>query len=347
MPTGEMTSTLGQNPELLPEWLQQPQPQFDRENFFGPRTVYYPGPHKDFDPVELCARAHAAHTFFYVDDGVSLDDIHEFVHGVRGYEVEHKEELTKAVLLPAGWTSHVHETDLTAEVKRAIESDVKGIFLILKRDAHGDHSRNPKRLALLYVIGDGHIAYDAFYCQKDRTPAPYLIVVQDHGGMALNHSCFAREGLLECLAYQRCRYPEWLLVGSIDTIGESYEPWDGYIDTGVAPEPQGAVKNPRKLYRQEEDSPLFLTRQSCQIQRNETGESTTRPTLIHEVYDILQAQGNDWMRLRDIADRVNERSLYQSRTNSTVTTNQIYGVWQTSRELFERDKSRIRCRENG
>lgn len=347
MPTVEMIFTLGQNPEPLPEWLEQPRPQFDHEKFFGSRTGYYPGPHRDFDPVELCAKANAAHTFFYVDDGVSLDDIHEFVHGVRGYEVEHKKELTEAVLLPAGWTPHVHETDLAAEVKRAIELGFKGIFLVLKRDAHRDHSRNPKRLDLLYVIGDGHIAYDAFYCQENRTPARYLIVVQDHGGMALNHSRFARGGLLERLAYQRCRYPEWLLIGSIDTIGKSYEPWDGYTDTGVAPERQGGAKNRRKLYYREEDSPLFLTRQSRHIQRNETRESTTRPTLIHEVHDILQAQGNDWMRLKDVADRVNERALYQSTTNPTVKPDDIFDVWYKRKDLFERDKSRIRCKENG
>ncbi len=347
MPTGEMISTLSQHPERLPEWLEQSQPQFDREIFFGSRTVYYPGPHRDFDPVKLCAKANAAHTFFYVDDGVSLDDIHKLVHGVNGYEVEHEEELTEAVLLPAGWTSHVHKTDLTAKVKQTIETDFKGIYVSLKRVEHHDQSRTAKCLALLYVVGDGHIAYDAFYCQQDGTPVPYLIVVQDHGGMALNHSRFERGGLLERLAYQRCRYPEWLLIGSKDTIGESYEPWDGYTDTGVAPEPQGAVKNPRKLYRREEDSPLFLTRQSRQVQRNETGESTTRPTLIHEVHDILQAQGNHWMRLKDVADRVNERARYQSTTSSTVTTRHIFDVWYERKQQFERDKSRIRCKENG
>ena len=352
MPIGEMVITLGQNPEPLPAWLQhQSRPKFDRKNFFGSRTVYYPGARYDVDPVRLCAEANAAHTFFFVDNGVKLQDIRRLLHelgdrGFRGYDVEHEYEFEELALLTAGWTSHVHETDLLAEVKRAIESEVEGTCVILRRDLNFDQIYGPQRLVLLYVIGDGHIMYDAFYCQDDGTPAPFLIVVQDHG-MAGNYSRFARGGLLECLAYQRCRYPDWLLVGSIDNIGNSYEPWDGYTDTGVAPELQGEALNPRKLYRREEDCPLFVTRQSRHTRQNGIVESMTRPTLKHEVHDILMAQGNGWMKLRDIANLVNERALYQSRTGSPVTNDELFAIQRKHRQLFERDSTRIRCRENG
>ena len=353
MPNGEMISMLGQDPEPLLEWLQRPRPQYDRKKFFDSRTVYYPGPGFDVDPVKLCAQANAAHTFLYVDNGVSLENIRNVVHKLEnwGYEVEREDELTDAVLLAEGWTPHVHETDLAAEVEEAIKSDFVGIYVVLRRDVHHDQSHGPKRLALLYVIGDGHITYDAFYCQEDDTPAPYLIVVQDHGPMAMNHSGFERGGLLERLAYQGGQYPRWLLVGSVDAIGNRCKPWTGYIDTGVEPEPQGAVGNPRKLYRRDAHSQFLLTRQSLQMPRNETTESISQPTLalMHEVHDILKAQGNDWMRLQDVANCVNERALFQSRTGLpvSVTTDEIFMLQRKYRNLFERRNTRIRCAENG
>ena len=73
----------------------------------------------------------------------------------------------------------------------------------------------------------------------------------------------------------------------------------------------------------------------------------TRPTLKHEVHDILMAQGNGWMKPRDIANLVNERALYQSRTGSPVTDDELFAIQRKHRQLFERDNTRIRCRENG
>ena len=66
-----LVATLQQCPESPPQWLQQPSPTFDRASFFGSRTVFYPGSGDDGQPVKVCARAHAAHAFIYVDYGVS------------------------------------------------------------------------------------------------------------------------------------------------------------------------------------------------------------------------------------------------------------------------------------
>ena len=109
----DLVETLKQCPEPLPDWLRQPSLRFEREIFFGSRTVYYPGSGNDGQPVSICARAHAAHAFICVDYGVSMADIRDRVHGVgehgfRGYEVEHEEKVEKSVLRPDGWTPHVH-----------------------------------------------------------------------------------------------------------------------------------------------------------------------------------------------------------------------------------------------
>ena len=71
----------------------------------------------------------------------------------------------------------------------------------------------------------------------------------------------------------------------------------------------------------------------------------TRPKLKHEVHDILNTQGNDWMQLKDIADRVNERGLYQSTNGSPVNVDDIFELWEKHRNLFERNGTRLRCRE--
>ena len=73
--TMDLVNTLKQCPEPLPDWLGQPSPGFDRKDFFSSRTVYYPGFGNDGHPVSICARAHAAHAFVYVDYGVSKETV--------------------------------------------------------------------------------------------------------------------------------------------------------------------------------------------------------------------------------------------------------------------------------
>ena len=101
----DLITMLQRNPEPLPEWLREPAPAFDRTSFFGSRTVYYPGAGSDGQPVKLCARAHAAHAFIYVDYHVSMTKIRNSVRGIedpgfRGYDVEHEEEVEESVLRP-------------------------------------------------------------------------------------------------------------------------------------------------------------------------------------------------------------------------------------------------------
>ena len=101
-----LVGLLRQDQEPVPHWLQRSSVQFDRADFFGSRTVYYPGSGDDGHPARLCVRAHAAHAFVYVDYGVSQETLQETlrcrVHGFLGYEVEHQEEVTEATLRPGG-----------------------------------------------------------------------------------------------------------------------------------------------------------------------------------------------------------------------------------------------------
>ena len=251
MPT--IVETLQRYTEPLPDWLQQAAP-FDRERFFGSRTVYYPGSGIDGHPVEICAPAHAAHAFVYVDYGVPKDDIRDRVHGVRGkrflgYEVEHEEDVQESAL-PGGWVPHVTPSEAVRAVRGyQCFANIRPFawYVVLRREKDRDHAHGPARLALLFVGGDGFATFDALYCQKDGTNPPFLAVLQDHGfGWGFDRFCAG--GLLERIASRCGVYPEWLLVGQ---NGNQWNQWEGYADAGAEPDPGGMHNNntPRKLFR--------------------------------------------------------------------------------------------------
>ena len=249
----DLTTVLQQSPEVLPEWLRQPSPGFDRARFFGCRTVYYPGSGNDGQPVSLCARAHAAHAFVYVDYGVSMSNIRDRVRGVgdpgfRGYRVEYEEEIKESVLRPGGWTPNVRSSELNKNADWSTNVRPFGLYVVFRRDEGYDDAHGPERFAVLFVGGDGHATYDALYCQDDGTPPPFLVVVQDHG-FGGNNDSFGAGGLLERISRRCGVYPKWLLVGA---RGDSYEPWAGYRDTGDASELGGVHAVSRRLFLREE-----------------------------------------------------------------------------------------------
>ncbi len=252
----DLITMLQRDPEPLPEWLREPAPAFDRTSFFGSRTVYYPGAGADGQPVKLCARAHAAHAFIYVDYGVSMTRIRDRVRGIedpgfRGYDVEHEEEVEESVLRPGGWTPHVQSSELRQDAYRFAHVTPFGLYVVFRRDEDHDDAHGPKRFATLFIGGDGHATYDALYCQNDGTPTPFLVVVQDHGLLGGDYGKFAAGGLMEKIARRTSVYPKYLLVGE---HGE-YAPWAGYRDTGATPERGGRHSFLRRLYIREEANP--------------------------------------------------------------------------------------------
>ena len=248
-----LVTTLQQCPEFPPQWLQQPSPTFDRASFFGSRTVFYPGSGDDRQPVSVCARAHAAHTFIYVDYGVSQKKLAKRLHGVngqglRGYRVEREQQVPESVLRPGGWTAHVDPERLRKGADRFAKVPPFALFVVFARDADHGPDHGPERLAMLFIGGDGHATYDALYGQNDGTPSPFLVVIQDHG-FGGNYSKFWAGGLLECIAHKCGVKPQWLLVGE---EGEEFKPWTGYRDSGCPGEPGGVHDIPRRLFRHKE-----------------------------------------------------------------------------------------------
>ena len=238
-------------PEELPGWLQADPVSFNRSDFFNSRTLYYPGYGDDGHPVSLCNRSHAVHAFVYVDYGVDHKTISGRVHnpneGFRGYEVVYEEEVTEDTLRPGGWKQHVNPADLPDDRYRFVDKLFKPFawFVVLQRDEEYDDAHGPKRIAGLFIGGDGHATYDALYCQDDGTPAPFLVVIQDHG-FARNYSKFGRGGILERIARQCEQLPQWLLVGE---GGDTEPSWEDYEDCEADADIGGMHGTPRRLYR--------------------------------------------------------------------------------------------------
>lgn len=203
--------------------------------------------------MSVCSRAHAAHSFIYVNYGVSQRTLEDRLHGLggqglRGYRVEREQSVAESVLRPGGWTAHVDPAKLHKDVYRFASGSPFAFFVVLVRHADHGADHGPERLAMLFIGGDGHATYDALYGQNDGTLPPFLVVIQDHG-MGGNYARFGAGGLLECIACKCDVKPQWLLVGRRGS--SRYEPWSGYRDAGCPGEPGGMHAIPRRLFLRE------------------------------------------------------------------------------------------------
>ena len=237
--------------EMQPEWLYaHAQPRFNRNTFFGSRTIYYPGSGDDGQPVKLCALSHVAHAFVYVDLEYRWNTLAERLahpeYGFSGYEPVHHEDVSQNQLRPGGWTRHVEREDVERSKSfRDFFAKPFARFAVLERQGD-DEDHGPKRIAILFICGDGFASFDALYCQEDDVPPPFLIVIQDHTYMFGdgNYERFDRDGLLERIACRTGVLPKFLLVAN------NSNPWSGYMDTGADAEPGGHTWSPAKTFSQ-------------------------------------------------------------------------------------------------
>ena len=232
--------------EIRTEWLfEHERPRFNRNAFFGSRTIYYPGSGDDGQPVKLCALSHVAHAFVYVDQGICWNTLAERLadqdQGFRGYKPIHDENVSQNQLRPSEWTQHIKQVE--AKRSNSFQSSFVNPFarfVVLERQVD-DEDHGPWRLAILFIGGDGFASFDALYCQEDEVPPPFLIVIQDHG-FGGNYDRFDCGGLLERIACRTGVLPKFLLVADCSN------PWSGYEDTGADAEPGGLHGHPRSLF---------------------------------------------------------------------------------------------------
>lgn len=255
MPT--LIESLREYREPLPEWLEgEGEMAFDPQQFVSSRTVYYPGCGYDGHPVKLCTESRVAHAFVYVDYAVGEKRVVACIADPEGefygYEVTHTEHVDEETLYPGGWTPHL-APDEVANTQAFYNANpdwfatrFARFYVLTRKEGFGD-DHGARRLAILFVGGDGFAIYDALYCQGDGSRAPFMILTHDHSAIG-RWASFGRDGipghedgLLERLA-ERCGVvPNFLL------IGRGTEPWIHYEDIGAAPHPGGI--HGRSLYR--------------------------------------------------------------------------------------------------
>ncbi len=235
----------------VPGWLAKFDPRDPDEvqglvrSFLSSRVVFYPGSGQDGSPVQLFNEAGTAHCFLYADYMMTRDAVEDELqhHGFRGYSPIARLAVAESDMGANGWTPHLRSD----EVRYRFEplSPYAFLEILEKRD---DAVAGASRLAILFLAADGHAAYDALFCQKHSGPAPFAIVLQDHG-FGGNWSDFGAGGAMETNARRANTFPQVLLVG--DTTGA----WRGFarVDT-VDPAAISAMRT-RSIYVRDPDAP--------------------------------------------------------------------------------------------
>lgn len=64
---------------------------------------------------------------------------------------------------------------------------------------------------------------------------------------------------------------------------------------------------------------------------------------LHEAMElVLRENRNEWMTVRELADAINERNLYEKRDGSPVDPSQIHARANKYQAMFEKDGRRLR-----
>ncbi len=219
--------------EAMPAWLEnfRPGDPFVWDAFLASRIVYYPGAGTDGQPVAVFGGSGAAHCFVYVDYGLTRQAVETQLdhpqHGFMGYTSITRVNVAEHQLTPAGRARHFQPGDPTPN-RHFIGTEPYAFLEILQRRPEFGPDHGPDRLAIVCMGVDGVAAYDALFCQGGR-PAPFAVVLQDHG-YGGNYTTFGAGGLLHSIAVRTNRIPEMLLVATANTT-----PWPGYAEI------QGAV----------------------------------------------------------------------------------------------------------
>lgn len=219
---------LREDREEMPEWLLRyaPNERFDARQFFGGRTVFYPGCGDDGHPLRVFGKAHAAHSFVFVDYGfpeshyaAHLRDASHPEHP-KGYRPISVRSIDIHELGATNWTPH-HRGPTPDSIAAAVMKRMGrpfGLFSVHQRLEGFGSEHGPKRIAILVLGADGAASYDGLYCQGGSPP--YAVLLQDHG-FGGNWDRFGAGGVLQKLATD-FNLPTWLLVA------DNTKPWPGY-----------------------------------------------------------------------------------------------------------------------
>jgi hypothetical protein len=238
-------------PENIPTWLANwtPRRQIAMKDFFASRVVFYPGAGTDGQPVAFFGSRHAAHCFVLADYGLPKDQVVRELaaqgHPFTGYTTIGRKELSEHDLTPNGWRPTISPARATRPAP-VTPYEAYAFLEILERQNGFDDSHGPRRLAILFLGGDGVASYDALFCQPGAR-APFAVVLQDHG-LGGNWTKFGEGGCLEQLARKADRLPPILLVA------DNTDAWPGYsVDDDIPASRGGMHGHTRRLWQQSGD----------------------------------------------------------------------------------------------
>ncbi len=208
------------------------------------RIVFYPGSGHDGHPIKLFGGTHAAHCFVFADDGIPmieykarLEDAEHNGHP-NGYQPLEVRELRESELDYNSYTARA------GRVGSPPAGPGFALLAILDRRADFDEEHGPTRIAILVVGADVLGTFQVLFRQVGDQPAPFAVVLQDHGFGGCLSRWGGNSGLWRVAA--KCA-PRWFLVA-----GNS-EPWPGYTCVSSA-DAGGQHNHPRCLYERNLDS---------------------------------------------------------------------------------------------
>lgn len=206
---------LSHDREPVPAWLAAfPAPGGDLRAaavaFLDSRIAFYPGAGVvDGDLFEVFAASHSVHCILHADlmqPGSRVNDIlhRQFRPCVH---ISHYSVVESAV-----WDAELTSNILGLSQRHPYDQDAGlqgACFCVLEREPHLTDQHGPKRIAFLHVQCEAVWLFWNIWV-KGRRPAPFGILLQDHG-LGGNWTAFGPCGALHHLAVQSGRLPKWLL----------------------------------------------------------------------------------------------------------------------------------------
>lgn len=176
--------------------------------FLDSRIAFYPGAGVvDGDLFEVFAASHSVHCILHADLMQPGSRVNDVLHRqFRPYvHISHYSVVESAV-----WDAELTSNILELSQRHPYDQDAGlhgACFCVLEREPHLTDEHGPKRIAFLHVQCEAVWLFWNIWV-KQRRPAPFAILLQDHGG---NWSPFGSGGALHRLAIQSGRLPTWLL----------------------------------------------------------------------------------------------------------------------------------------
>ena len=229
-------------PNPMPEWLflVNENTHFDI-NCVLLDSVYYPGSWIDFIPIDAYSKF--AHSFVYVDYGVSKTEVFDEMHSIVGYTPIFLKDISQYQLSPREshritptmndcaspprMSSPAENTNasVAAHIKSYAQIDIPFcIWGVYERNAStsaggwrsSNFSHSGERISLLFVGGEGVATYQALYNSNNIHPVAIVLKAADARGFGGNWTDFEkRGGILERVVMANpVGIPKYLFTGN-------------------------------------------------------------------------------------------------------------------------------------